>query len=195
MPTATKKLSMNQPFSLLPMETEQLYTVSIFTENTSGLMHRILTIFTRRKINIESLTVSETETHGISRFTITIFTTNEGIVQIVKQIEKQVEVLKAFFYDDSKIVYQELALYKMPTGAFMGNDLVEKIVRDNYARILAIEEEFTVIEKTGHEAETQKLFEELKPHGILSFVRSGRVAIAKPMKRLLAHLRELEEVH
>ncbi len=177
------------------METEQLYTLSIFTENISGLMHRILTIFTRRKINIESLTVSGTETHGISRFTITIFTTHEGIVQIVKQIEKQVDVLKAFFYDDSKIVYQELALYKMPTQAFMGSDLVEKIIRNNHAQILAIEEEFTVIEKTGHEAETQKLFEELKPHGILSFVRSGRIAIAKPMKRILAHLRELEEVH
>jgi acetolactate synthase I/III small subunit len=177
------------------METEQLYTLSIFTENTSGLMHRILTIFTRRKINIESLTVSETETHGISRFTITIFSGHGRVAQIVKQIEKQVEVLKAFFYDDASIVYQELALYKMPTRAFMGNDLVEKIVRDNNARILAIEEEFTVIEKTGHEPETQKLFEELKPHGILSFVRSGRIAIAKPMKRLQAHLRELEEVH
>jgi acetolactate synthase I/III small subunit len=177
------------------MELEQVrYTISVFTENKIGLMHRIVTIFTRRKINIESLAVSETENHGISRFTITAFVAPDRIGQIVKQIEKQVEVLKAFYYDDSKIVYQELALYKMPRQAFVGSDIVEKIIRQNHAWVLAIEDEFVVIEKTGHEEETQQLFEELKPYGILSFVRSGRVAIAKPMKRVMTHLKELEEM-
>lgn len=175
-------------------ENQQRYTISIFTEDKVGLLSRITGIFTRRKINVDSLTVSETENKGISRFTVVIRTSPERIGVIVRQIEKQVEVLKAFYYTDEQIVYQELALYKMPTEAFAGSQVVEKIIRDNYARVITIEPEFIVIEKTGHEEETTKLFNELKPYGVLSFVRSGRIAIAKPMKLLKVHLEELENI-
>lgn len=175
-------------------ENQQRYTVSIFTEDKVGLLSRITGIFTRRKINVDSLTVSETENKGISRFTVVIRTAPDRIGVIVRQIEKQVEVLKAFYYSDDQIVYQELALYKMPTEAFAGSQVVEKIIRDNYARVITIEPEFIVIEKTGHEEETMKLFDELKPYGVLSFVRSGRIAIAKPMKLLKVHLEELENI-
>lgn len=173
---------------------EKRFTISVFTENTIGLLHRVTTVFTRRKINIESLTVSETETQGISRFTIVVNGLEDKISQVTKQIEKQVEVLKCFFYEDDQVVYQELALYKMPTKVFVNSESVEDIIRESNARILAIEPEFIVIEKTGREKETQALFEKLKPFGILSFVRSGRVAIAKPMKRLSVHLEEMESV-
>jgi acetolactate synthase-1/3 small subunit len=173
---------------------DKKFTISVFTENTIGLLHRVTTVFTRRKINIESLTVSETETQGVSRFTIVVNGNYDKIAQVVKQIEKQVEVLKCFFYEDEQIVYQELALYKMPTKVFAHSEAVEDIIRESNARVLAIEPEFIVIEKTGREHETQALFKKLEPFGILSFVRSGRVAIAKPMKRLQTHLEELESV-
>ncbi|MCS6968002.1 MAG: acetolactate synthase small subunit [Cytophagales bacterium] len=178
-----------------PLEgNQQRYTISIFTEDKVGLLSRITAIFTRRKINIDSLTVSETENRGISRFTVVIRTTPDRIGVIVRQIEKQVEVLKAFYYTDDQVVYQELALYKLPTEVFASSKAVEKILRDNHARVITIEPEFIVIEKTGHEEETTKLFNELKPYGVLSFVRSGRIAIAKPMKLLKVHLQELENI-
>lgn len=174
---------------------EKQYTVSVFTENKVGLLSRITVIFTRRKINIDSLTVSESETKGIFRFTIVIHCLPENIDKIVKQLEKQVEVLKSFYYEDKDVIFQEMALYKMPPTAFSENGgMLEHLVRRYNARILSIEPEFIVIEKTGHEEETQALLEELKPYGILSFVRSGRIAIAKPMKRLSVHLEELEAV-
>ncbi len=177
------------------MQTEELkqYTVSIFTENHIGLLNRITIILTRRKINIDSLTTSGSETQGIYRFTIVIRATPDNIKKLVKQFEKQVEVIKAFYYEDHEMIYQEIALYKMPTSAFANSQTVERIVRDNHARILTVEPDFIVIEKTGHEYETEDLFNKLQPHGVLSFARSGRVAIAKPMKRIQAFMKEREE--
>jgi len=172
-------------------EAKKQYTISVFTEDKIGLLNRITIIFTRRKINVESLTVSESETKGIFRFTIVVEVEPKNIEKLRGQIEKQVEVLKAFYYQDHDIVYQEIGLYKISTSEFVNGDKVENIIRKNNARILRIEPDYTIVEKTGHEEETRALFEELEPHGILSFVRSGRVAIAKPMKRLHVYLKEL----
>ena len=169
------------------------YTLSVFTENKIGLVNRITIIFTRRKMNILSLTTSESELKGIYRFTIVIETEPSQVVKVVKQIEKQIGVLKAFYYEEDQTIYQEIALYKIPTEALFGGETIEHIIRHHYARILTVEEEFVVIEKTGHEHETQDLFEALKPYGVLGFVRSGRVAIPKPMRKVTSYLKEIEE--
>lgn len=172
------------------MEKKQ-FTITVFSENNIGLLNRITDIFTRRKINIDSLTTSASETEGIFRFTVVVETDLSNIQRIVKQLEKQVEVLKAFYYEEEQIIHQEVALYKISTDVLAQSKQVEQIIRANHARILTVEPEFIVIEKTGHKSETQALFDQLKPYGILSFVRSGRVAIAKPMKRLSAYLADL----
>ncbi|MDH5598590.1 MAG: acetolactate synthase small subunit [Cyclobacteriaceae bacterium] len=155
------------------------FTISIFTENHVGLLHRVTVVFTRRGINIESITVSESEEKGIHRYTVVVTAEEEQIQKVVKQIEKQIEVLRAFYHPVEDIIYQEIALYKVPIGAIHNGIGLEKIIRDNHARILSVEKEYLVIEKTGHKEETQSLFEQLEPYGLLEFIRSGRVAIAK----------------
>ena len=72
----------------------------------------------------------------------------------------------------------------MPSDVLIKGGEAEKIVRKHFARIISVEEGFIILEKTGHKEETQKLFNELKPYGVLEFVRSGRIAITKPMKTL-----------
>ena len=71
----------------------------------------------------------------------------------------------------------------------------ETILREHNARIITIETEFTIIEKTGHSLEIKNLFDALKPFNLLEFVSSGRVAISKPMKTLETHLEELKTVN
>jgi acetolactate synthase-1/3 small subunit len=115
------------------------------------------------------------------------------VIKLVAQLEKQIDVIKAFYYEDDEIVYQEIALYKVPTKVFAHNTKVENLIRKHNARILEIEPEYIVIEKTGHYEETQALLEELKEIGIFEFVRSGRVAITKPMERLNKYLKSLGE--
>ncbi len=172
---------------------EKEYTLSIFTENKIGILHRITTIFTRRKINIDSLNTSESEVRGVYRYTLVIRVTPEMVEKVVKQIEKQIGVLKAFSHEEHEIVHQELALYKVPTQAFANGTNVEMIIRNHSAHILTVEPQYIVIEKTGHKEETQELFRLLEPFGVLQFVRSGRVAMTKPMKKLTSYLQELEE--
>lgn len=169
---------------------ENTYNISVFTENTIGILNRITIIFTRRHLNIDSITASESELDGIYRYTIVVKTSLDQVKKVVAQIEKQIEVIKAFYHDNDDVVYQELALYKIPTSSFFGGS-VERIVRAHYARILTIEEDFTIIEKTGQPNELKTLFEELKGFGILEYVKSGRVAITKPMKTLEKYLEEL----
>jgi len=171
------------------------YTLTIFTENKIGLLHRITMIFTRRKLNIDSLNTSESEIRGIYRFTIVVTTTEPMVRTVVKQIEKQIGILKGFYHTLDEIVYQELALYKVPTGAFADGNEVEKLIRKHNARILRIEPEYIIVEKTGHKEETQKLFRELEPFGILQFARSGRIALTKQIKEITAYLKDLERQH
>lgn len=167
------------------------YTISIFSDNRAGILHRVTSSFTRRKINIESLATSESEVKGIHRYTVVVQMEAEAEVKkLAKALEKQVEIHKVFYHTDKDIVYQEIALYKVPTEAIVQGD-AEHIMRAHHARILTVEPTFTVIEKTGHRAETQLLFEALEPYGIIEFVRSGRVAIMKPTRRLSEYLEEL----
>jgi len=170
------------------------YTLSVFSENRTGLLARVVTTITRRKVNIDSLTVSKSSMPGIHRFTIVVTVEEEVIPKIAAQIEKQVDVLKAFYYETDEIVHQELALYKIPTKIFFDGESVETLVRHYNARILAIEPEYIVIEKTGHPEETEKLLVEFQKLGIYEFVRSGRVAITKPMEQLNAYLKEVDRI-
>lgn len=168
------------------------YIVSAFTENTIGLLNRITIIFTRRGVNIESLTVSESAIKGISKFTIVVKTNEDQIQKIVSQIEKLVEVLKAFYHTKKEVIYQEIALYKISTKALLESNQVENIVRKHGARIMEITKDFTVVEKTGHNNETSELFQEFKQVcGVLQFIRSGRVALTRsPIEQLSQFIRE-----
>ena len=158
---------------------DQLYTITVFTENQVGLLNQISIIFTRRCLNIESMTVSACSIHGVHKFTITCRSNRTMMEHVVKQIERRIDVLRAFLHTDDELVYQEVALYKVPTNRLLQEGHLEGIIRRNGARVLEITDEYTIFEKTGHKSETERLFEELKEFGIRQFVRSGRVAMTK----------------
>jgi len=171
--------------------TKQEYNIIVYSENHIGLLSRITLVFTRRKMNIESLTVSESAIHGVYKFTIVVMETHDRVSKVIGQLEKIVDVLKAFYHTNDQMIYQEIALYKVPTEALYESDQIEKMVRKAGARILEITREYTVIEKTGHKEETQQLFDELNQFRVLQFIRSGRVAITRdPIERLSEFLRE-----
>ena len=169
------------------------FTLSVFTENKAGLLMRVVMVFTRRHINVESLTTSQSSINGIFRFTIVVKVTEEQVKKLVQQLDKQVDVLKAFYYEDEDIINQEVALYKVPIAAYQDPGKMILLMRKHHARILTVEKEFVVIEKTGLEEETEALLDELRQYGIYEFVRSGRIAVAKPMEQLNSYLRAMSE--
>lgn len=177
------------------MTTKKLYTVIIFSENTVGLLNQITVIFTRRQLNIETLSVSPSAIPGIHKFTITTFTNQDTMDKVVKQIDKRVDILKAYYNTDEDLVYQEIALYKLSTELFIQMGTVEGLIRKHNAHILEMNKDCVVLEKTGHYEETQALFRELSETiGVLQFIRSGRVAITKSkVERLSDMLSSMEK--
>jgi acetolactate synthase-1/3 small subunit len=170
---------------------KQEYIISVYSENHIGLLTRITIVFTRRKINIDSLTVSESAIPGVYKFTIVIHENEDQTRKVVNQIEKQIDVLKAFYHTNEEMIFQEIALYKVPIEPIYESDTIEKIVRKAGARILEITKDYVVIEKTGHKEDTQALFEELNQFKVMQFIRSGRVALTRdPIERLTEFLRE-----
>ena len=159
---------------------EKEFIITIFSENTVGLLSQITTVFTQRNINIESITASESAIKGIYKHTIMVKNDPEKVANLVKQIEKKVDVLKAFCYSPSEVVLQELALYKVQRSRN-----VEVLVRKHNVRILDIHDDYIVLEKTGHREEIVDLYHMLKPYGIYQFVCSGQIAIIKSKRELL----------
>jgi acetolactate synthase I/III small subunit len=173
--------------------TKKEFTITVYTENQVGLLNRIAIIFSKRKINIVSLNTSPTEVDSVHRFTIVINETEEVVRKLCSQIEKQVDVLKAYFNTEEEIVWQELALYKVSTDAIAEKVKVERLLRAYGARAVVIRKDYTVFETTGHREETDKLVEVLSPYGLIEFVRSARVAIIKASEGFHERLKEFEQ--
>lgn len=172
--------------------TKQEYTITVYTENQIGLINRIAIMFSRRKINIESLNTSPSEVHGIHRFTIVINETEEVVRKLCRQLEKQVEILKAYYNTNDEIIWQELALYKVSTDEIAENVKVERLLREYGARAVVIRKDYTVFETTGQRQEIDKLIKFLEPYGLIEFVRSARVAIIKDSAGFHEKLKDFE---
>lgn len=158
---------------------KQEFTISLFTENSIGLLGRIAGIFSRRKINIESLNTSPSEVEGIHRFTIVIHEAEEVVRKLCRQMEKQIEVLKAYYNTDDEIVWQEQALFKVPTNVVTEKVYVERLLRQYGANAVVIRNDYIVFETSGHREEIDKLTDELTKYELIEFVRSARIAIIK----------------
>ena len=160
---------------------EQEYIITVFSENKVGLLSQITTVFTCRNVNIESLTTSESALAGIHKFTIVVRTDPEKIEKLARQVEKRIDVLKVFVFTSDEVVQQEIALYKVTRSRN-----VEQLVRRHNVRILEIDDDYIVVEKTGYKSRL------LQPYGVQQFVRSGTVAIVKSRRELLnEYLEEL----
>ncbi len=172
---------------------KQEFNITVYTENQIGLLNRIAIIFSRRKLNIDSLNTSPSEVESIHRFNIVLTETEDVIRKVARQLEKQVEVLKVYFNSNEDIIWQELALYKVPTEIIAEKVSVERLLRQYGARAVVIRNDYTVFEATGHREETEALVEVLQEYGLIEFVRSARVAIIKSSDGFHAKLKDFEK--
>lgn len=155
------------------------YTISVYTENSPGVLHRITAMFTRRKINVESLTVSETEQHGISRFTIMANLDEDLVDKLVKQIARVIEVRDVFASLNSQLIFKEIAFFRVAVNSPDKRTEVEELAHRYGASMVYVSQRSLVLEKTGAEDVINSLYLLLEPFGITEFVRSGRIAIRK----------------
>jgi len=172
------------------MEEKQNFTVSVYTENTVGILNRLSAIFLKRHINIESMTVSKSEIDHVHRFTFVVIVPKTLIQKVVGQLEKQIEVIAAFYHTEDQIIYNETALFKI-SSEHLYDERIQNKLKFRRAHIIAITETFFVIEASGLKADIDNMYEKLKPYGLLQFVRSGRIAISRPKMAITELLREI----
>ncbi len=165
------------------MEDKKRYTIIAFTENTPGVLYRVSNLFLRRKVNIESLTVSETEKPGLSRFTIVVESTKNNVDKVIKQLYRIIEVFKVFESEDKELLFKEIAFIKVSTKNATARREAEDVAHIFRAKVLHVGSDFMVIEKTGTEEEIESMLLLLRPFGIKEFVRSGRIAVLRDGKK------------
>ncbi len=161
------------------MEEKRNFTVSVYTENNIGLLNRLSAIFLKRHINIESMTVSKSEIEHVHRFTFVVIVPETLIRKVVLQLEKQIEVIGTFYHTEEEIIYQETALFKLSTE-FMYDERIQNKLKLRRAHVVTITKNYFVIEASGLKGDIDKMYDRLKPYGLLQFVRSGRIAISRP---------------
>ncbi|MGY8914315.1 MAG: acetolactate synthase small subunit [Flavobacteriales bacterium] len=174
---------------------KEWFTISVYSENNVGLLNRISGIFLKRHINIEGLNVSKSEIEGISKFTIVVYTTEEWVRKIVGQIEKQIEVIRTFYHTDEETIYQESALFKIASSLLFDERQIQNIIKDNNAQIVTVSRDFFVVAKSGRRSEVDEMYSQLKPYGIMQFVRSGRIAVSKAEMQISALLEEFQTIN
>lgn len=167
--------------------------MSVYSENNVGLLNRISGIFLKRHINIESLNVSKSEIDNVSKFTIVIYTTDKWVQNIVGQIEKQIEVIKAFYHTDDETIYQESALFKIASDLLFDERQIQNIIKESNSQIVTVARDFFVLAKSGKRNEIDEMYEKFKPFGIMQFVRSGRISVSKEEMQISALLKEFQQ--
>lgn len=156
-----------------------LYTIIVFSENKPGVLYRIADLFLRRRINIESLTVSDTGDSKLSRFTITVSADGTLVEKIVKQIYRIIEVVKVVDAVDEQLVVNEVALMKVNTNSPKKRKEVNEIVKLTGAKIVHFSKTDVTISLSGTPEEIHNLKLLCSSYGVKEFVRSGRVALIK----------------
>ncbi|MCF6347602.1 MAG: acetolactate synthase small subunit [Flavobacteriaceae bacterium] len=172
------------------MEEKQIYTISIYTENNVGILNRLSAIFLKRHINIESMTVSKSEIDNVHRFTFVVKLSETRARKIIGQLEKQIEVIRAFYHTEDEIIYQETALFKVSTEHLYDEEIQGRL-KFRRANIVTITEHFFVLEASGLKEDIDRLYNKLKPYGLMQFVRSGRIAITRPKMAISELLQEI----
>jgi acetolactate synthase-1/3 small subunit len=147
-------------------------------EDRPGVLTRVASLFRRRGFNIESLAVGHSETPGISRMTFVVDGDRRMVDQTVKQLEKQVDVIRVEDVSAQPSVVRELALIRVNTNAQTRAEVMQVV--DIYrAQIVDVDLDSLVIQAVGTEDRVDSLVELLDNFGIKEMVRTGRVAMTR----------------
>ncbi len=163
------------------------HTLSVLVENKAGVLARIVNLFTRRAYNIYSLAVAPTEDVNLSRLTVVVDVESAPLEQIVKQLNKLVNVLKIVELDPAQSVERELLIATV-TCAAADRHQVTEVVRIFEGRILAVNHDALTVSLDGHPTKVDDFEELLRGFGIRDIQRTGRIALPK-LNREAAKLR------
>jgi len=154
------------------------HIVSALVENRAGTLSRVSGLFSRRGFNIDSLTVGETDNPSISRMTIAVTGEERVLEQIVKQLEKLVDVIAVRELESSACLRREIMLVKVGVDE-KNRPAILEIAGIFRARIVDVSQTSITVEATGNMEKLNGLLLLLRPYGILELARTGLVALER----------------
>ncbi len=158
------------------------HTIAILVEDLPGVMARVAGLFTRRGFNIESIAVGHSETPGISRMTIIVSGDEKVLEQIIKQLNKLIDVIRVRDIPPENIMERELVLVRVYVDSLAVRSEIIQLVEIFKAKVIFVERNTLTIEMSGDEEKVTGFLNLLKPFGIREIVRTGRIAITRSSK-------------
>jgi acetolactate synthase I/III small subunit len=154
------------------------HTLSVLVENKPGVLARVAALFSRRGFNIDSLAVGPTEHADVSRMTIVVNVEDLPLEQVIKQLNKLVNVIKIVELDNSASVQRELLLVKVRADLSARSQVLE-VVQLFRAKVVDVAADAVSIEATGTVEKLDAFIRVLEPFGIRELVQSGMVAVGR----------------
>ena len=165
------------------------HTLAVLVENKPGVLTRVAALFARRAFNIKSLAVGETEHPEISRMTIIVDADSAPIEQVVKQLNKLINVLKVVELEPEDSVERRLLMIKVQADESRRTSVLQ-IVDLFRAHVVDVQPESVVIESIGSLPKLEALLRALEPYGVTELVQSGAVAIGRGSRSITDQLKE-----
>jgi acetolactate synthase-1/3 small subunit len=156
------------------------HVISVMVENRPGVLARVAGLFARRGYNINSLAVSATENPDVSRMTVTTTGDESDLEQIVKQLNKLIDVIQVFDHTNDALVAREIALFKMRANAHNRMEILQ-LATVFGAQIISMTpaDETLIVEITGDEEKIDAFQETLSQYQVLEMVRTGTIALVR----------------
>ena len=166
-----------QPF---PSSVARKHTISVLVENRPGVLARVAGLFARRGFNINSLAVSATQDPDVSRMTIVTMGDEAHLMQVIKQLNKLVDVITIYDHTEDDLIEREIALIKLRANVSNRMEIMQ-LASVFHAEITSISpsDETMIVEITGEEARIDAFLETLTKFDVLEFVRTGKIALVR----------------
>ncbi|WAC06069.1 MAG: acetolactate synthase small subunit [Methanoregula sp.] len=160
------------------------HTLAVFVENKAGVLSRVTGLFSRRGFNIESLAVGTCEEPGTSRITIVVIGDDEKVEQVMKQLNKLIDVIKVTDLTENERVERELALIKVNAEPGAGRAEIMQIAQIFRAQIVDVGAKSLILQVTGDTGKIDALEKLLRQFGVKELVRTGRIGILRGSKTI-----------
>jgi acetolactate synthase-1/3 small subunit len=154
------------------------HTLVALMQNNPGVLNRVASLFRQRGFNIESLTVSSTDTPEISRMTIVVDGNTTNVEQVIKQLYKLIEVTKVTEVTHDPHVSRELALIKISTSGNRRPEILQ-LIEVYEGAVVDVAADSVTAEITGTSAKIDSVVAVMRPYGIKELVRTGVIAMVR----------------
>jgi len=161
---------------------EQTHIIAAIVEHKPGVLYSVSNMFRRRGFNIESIAVGPTEQEDLARMTITVNGDEKVIEQVIKQLNKLIDVVKVSRLDPANIVTREMTLVKVKCPDARARSDIINYANIFRARVVDVSSESLIVEITGDPEKINAFIELMKPFGLKEIARTGITALSRGAK-------------